>query len=383
MGLFEIVEDKIFQKRVALSSKYIPDRLIGRDKEIRQTASIFAPALNGDEPDSVFIYGKTGVGKTATTKYVLLELDREVKKAQANVKSVFVNCDQINTTTKILKRICNVIAPEVEIPSTGIATSEYYSKLWNILNDFQGITIVILDEVDKLEDDSLLYNLSRARENLDITNGFISILGISNDLTYKERLDTRTLSSFGDKEFVFPPYDATQLREILEDRAQIGFKEGVLDYAVIQLCAALAAHEHGDARKALLLLKFTGEIAVEKGEERVTEDDVRDAQDRLEMDRIIETVRTLPRHQKIVLRVIASIERNEVDTTTVYAHYITLCKDMNISSLSKVRVSTFIAELDMLGLITAKKVYKGRYGRIRLVSPNIPIEKVLPILVED
>jgi len=383
MGLFEIVEDKIFQKLVALSSKYIPDRLIGRDKEIRQTASIFAPALNGDEPDSAFIYGKTGVGKTATTKYVLLELDREVKKAQANVKSVFVNCNQINTTTKILKRICNVIAPEVEIPSTGIATSEYYSKLWNILNDFQGIAIVILDEVDKLEDDNLLYNLSRARENLDTTNGFISILGISNDLTYKERLDIRTLSSFGDKELVFPPYDATQLREILEDRAQIGFKEGVLDYVVIQLCAALAAQEHGDARKALMLLKFAGEIAVEKGEERVTEDDVRDAQDRLEMDRIIETVRTLPRHQKIVLRVIASSEKNEVDTATVYAHYITLCKDMNISSLSKVRVSTFIAELDMLGLITAKKVYKGRYGRIRLVSPNIPIEKVLPILTEE
>lgn len=240
-----------------------------------------------------------------------------------------------------------------------------------------------MDEVDKLEDDNLLYNLSRARENLDITNGFISILGISNDLTYKERLDIRTLSPFGDKEFVFPPYDATQLREILEDRAQIGFKEGVLNYVVIQLCAALAAQEHGDARKALMLLKFAGEIAVEKGEEKVTEEDVRDAQDRLEMDRIIETVKTLPRHQKIVLRVIASSEKNEVGTTTVYAHYITLCKDMDISSLSKVRVSNFIAELDMLGLITSKKVYKGRYGRIRLVSPNIPIEKVLPILAEE
>jgi len=383
MGLFEIVEDKIFQKRVALSSKYIPDRLIGRDKEIRQTASIFAPSLNGDEPDSAFIYGKTGVGKTATTKYVLLELDREVKKAQINVKSVFVNCNQINTTTKILKRICNVIAPEVEIPSTGIATSEYYSKLWSILNNFQGITIVIMDEVDKLEDDSLLYNLSRARENLDITSGFISILGISNDLTYKERLDTRTLSSFGDKEFVFPPYDAVQLREILEDRAKIGFKDGVLEYGVIPKCSAFAAREHGDARKALMLLKFAGEIAVEKGNEMVTENDVDDAQDRLEMDRIIETVRTLPYHQKIVLRVIASSEKNEIDTATVYARYIAFCKEMNINSLSKVRVSSFIAELDMLGLISAKKLYRGRYGRIRLVSPNIPIEKVLPILAEE
>ena len=203
MSIFNVVEDRIFTKRVVLSTKYTPDHLIGRDTEIRQIASLFAPALNGDEPDNAFIYGKTGVGKTATVKYVLLELDQEVKKDKAPVKSVFVNCNQINTTTKILKRICNVIAPEVEVPSTGLATSEYYQRLWNILNDFKGITIIVLDEVDKLEDDNLLYNLPRARENLDITEGFVSILGISNDLTYKERVDARTLSSFGDKEFVF------------------------------------------------------------------------------------------------------------------------------------------------------------------------------------
>ena len=97
------------------------------------------------------------------------------------MKSAFVNCKQISTIIKIIKRIYNVVAPEVEIPATGLTTSEYYDRLWKILNNFDGITIVVLDEVDKLEDDSLLYNLSRARENLDITNGFISILGISNE----------------------------------------------------------------------------------------------------------------------------------------------------------------------------------------------------------
>ena len=315
--------------------------------------------------------------------YVLLELDHEVKKIDAHVKSAFVNCKQISTTTKIIKRICNVVAPEVEVPATGLATSEYYDRLWKILNNFDGVTIVVLDEVDKLEDDSLLYNLSRARENLDITNGFISILGISNDLTYKEQLDIRTLSSFGDKEFVFPPYDANQLKEILEDRAQIGFKEGVLDDAVIPLCAALAAQEHGDARKALMLLKFAGEIAVEKGKERVEQDDVRDAQERLEMDRIIETIKTLPSHQKKVLHIIVSSGMKEVDTATIYAHYKKLCESTGYTPLSKVRISNFIAELDMLGLISAKKVYRGRYGRIRLVSPNVPREKVLPILAEE
>ena len=335
MSIFKVVEDKIFTKRVVLSTKYTPDHLIARDAEIRQIASLFAPALNGDEPDNAFIYGKTGVGKTATTKYVLLELDQEVKKAGAPVKSVFVNCNQINTTTKILKRICNVIAPEVEVPSTGIATSEYYKRLWDVLNDLKGITICVLDEVDKLEDDNLLYNLPRARENLDITDGFISILGISNDLTYKERLDARTLSSFGEKEFVFAPYDANQLREILEERAKVGFKEDVLDDAVIPLCAALAAQEHGDARKALMLLRYAGEVTVERGGDRVIENDVREAQQRVESDKIVETIKTLPYHQKLVLYVIASNDAKELGTNEIYAQYQTMCETSGITPLSK------------------------------------------------
>lgn len=129
---------------------------------------------------------------------------------------------------------------------------------------------------------------------MDITEGFISIIGISNDLTYKERIDPRVISSFGSREYVFPPYNAFQLQKILEDRVKIGFREGALEEGVIPLCSALAAQEHGDARKALMLLEYAGEIAVEKGKDKVGEEDVWDAQKMLEMDRIIEIVSTLP-----------------------------------------------------------------------------------------
>jgi cell division control protein 6 len=311
---------------------------------------------------------------------VLLELNQEVKTAKAPVKSVFVNCNQINTTTKILKRICNVIAPEVEVPSMGLATSEYYQRLWDILNEFKGITIIVLDEVDKLDDENLLYNLPRASENLDITEGFVSILGISNDLTYKEHLDARTLSSFGDKEFVFAPYNATQLREILDERAKEGFKEGVLDDTVIPLCAALAAQEHGDARKALMLLRYAGEVAVERGSDCVVESDVREAQKRLESDKIAETVKTLPYHQRLTLYVIASNDTKEIGTNEIYEQYTAMCEESGTTPLSKARISSLISELDMLGLISARKFYKGRYGRIRLVVSNISKEKVHGLL---
>lgn len=383
MNLFEAVEGRIFKKRFALSPEYIPERLVGRDKQTKQVASTLSPALSGDKPHNVFIYGKTGVGKTAVTKYVLLELDKEVKKREAKVKSVFVNCSQMNTTPRIIKRICNVVAPEIGIPSTGIATSEYYDRLWKILNEFGGIIIVILDEIDKLKKDSILYNFSRARENLDITEGFIGIIGISNDLTYKERMDSRVISSFGSREFVFPPYDATQLQKILKDRVEIGFREGVLAEEVIPLCSALAALEHGDARKALMLLEYAGEIAVEEAIEKVGEKEVREAQERLEIDRIIETIRTLPYHQKLVLQVIVEEGRKETETSTIYIAYKNLCENKGLKPLTKIRISNFISELDMLGLINAREVYKGRYGHTRIISPNVPKDKIQAIMTEN
>ena len=379
MGIFEEIEDRIFNKRFVLLPDYVPERLIGRDEQIRQVASALSPALSGDKPHNVFIYGKTGVGKTAVTKYVLIELDKEVKKRGVNVKSVFINCNQINTTTRIIKRICNVVSPEFEIPSTGIATSEYYDKLWKILNDFGGITIVVLDEIDKLRGESILYNLLRARENMDITEGFISIIGISNDLTYKERIDPRVISSFGSREYVFPPYNALQLQKILEDRVKIGFREGALDEGVIPLCSALAAQEHGDARKALMLLEYAGEIAVEKGKDKVGEEDVWDAQKMLEMDRIIETVSTLPYHQKLVLQAILN-EGKEATTNDVYIAYRKICEMNSLKPLTKIRISNFISELEMLGLINAREIYKGRYGHTRIISPNVPRDKIDVIL---
>lgn len=379
MGIFEEIEDRIFNKRFVLLPDYVPERLIGRDEQIRQVASALSPALSGDKPHNVFIYGKTGVGKTAVTKYVLIELDKEVKKRGVNVKSVFINCNQINTTTRIIKRICNVVSPEFEIPSTGIATSEYYDKLWKILNDFGGITIVVLDEIDKLRGESILYNLLRARENMDITEGFISIIGISNDLTYKERIDPRVISSFGSREYVFPPYNALQLQKILEDRVKIGFREGALEEGVIPLCSALAAQEHGDARKALMLLEYAGEIAVEKGKDKVGEEDVWDAQKMLEMDKIIETVSTLPYHQKLVLQAILN-EGKEATTNDVYIAYRKICEMNSLKPLTKIRISNFISELEMLGLINAREIYKGRYGHTRIISPNVPRDKIDVIL---
>jgi len=381
--LLQKMKKGIFKNTGVFAPTYIPSRLIGRDQEILNIGNIIGPALDGEHPHNAFVYGKTGVGKSVVTKYVLLNLAEQLEGIENNVKSVFINCRQINTPIKIIKKICNIIAPNVEIPPTGLATSEYYARLWKILNDFNGITIIVLDEVDKVENDSILYNLTRAEENLDLITGCLSVLCISNDLGYKARLDVRTLSSFGIREVIFSPYDANQLGDILEDRAKEGFNEKALGDEVIPLCAAFAAQEHGDARRAIELLECAGELAVGRKSDKVQEEDVRGAEIKIETDRFMETIRTLPTQQKAVLSAIVSSDARELDTDRIYIDYREVVKRLDLDTLSKIRVSILISELDMLGLIDARVMSRGRYGRVRLVRPVISKEKTLRVLEED
>jgi len=125
------------------------------------------------------------------------------------------------------------------------------------------------------------------------------------------------------------------------------------------------------------LLRYAGEVAVERGGDNVTEFDVREAQRRLESDKIAETIKTLPYHQRLVLYVIASNDATEIGTNKIYEHYLAMCEDLRTTSLSKARISSRISELDMLGLISARKLYKGRYGRTRLVASNVSKEYAL------
>jgi cell division control protein 6 len=108
-------------------------------------------------------------------------------------------------------------------------------------------------------------------------------------------------------------------------------------------------------------LRICGEIAVENGSETIIVLDVRETQDRSEMDRITKVTKTLPLHQKLVLYAIVSSGKKEIDTNEVYLNYQNLCERVEDKPLTKVRISNFISKLDMLGLIFAREVYRGRY----------------------
>ena len=363
----------IFKDREVLQHDYIPEKLPHRDEQIHCLGGIVAPVLRGSPCSNAFIYGKTGTGKTAVTKYVLNKLSSKAQEIGASIGVCYVNCRLAGTEYRVLSSLCDAL--DVKVPFTGLAVGEVFDRFKEGLDLQRKIFIVVLDEIDaliKVRGDTLLYELTRVNETL--RHGRTSIIGISNDLRFKEFLDPRVLSSLSEEEIVFRPYDAAELQDILWRRAQVAFSEGALLDGAVALCAALAAAEHGDARRALDLLRVAGELAEREGADCVSEDNVRQAEKRVEHDRIVEVLENLPVHSKLVLCSVYLLSKTKVSysiTGDIYGIYCELCDQSSLSPLTQRRVSGLISELDMVGLLNARVVSMGRYGRTKKIRLGV------------
>ncbi|MEM0026331.1 MAG: orc1/cdc6 family replication initiation protein [Ignisphaera sp.] len=375
----------VFVNRDVLRPEYIPDELPHREEQIAKLGSIIAPALKGSKPSNVFIYGLTGTGKTAVTKYVLKRLYGKSIELGVDIIPCYVNTRQDDTTYRVVVKLAECIG--LKLPFTGISTAEAYRRFLKVLDSRSSIMIAVLDEIDfliKRSGDEILYRLTRSSDEL--ANSKIAIIGITNDLKLVEDIDPRVRSSLGEVELVFPPYNAMQLEDILTRRAKIAFKQDAIDKSVISLCAALAAREHGDARRALDLLRVAGEIAEREGSEKVLAEHVYKALREIEVDRAGEVISTMPLHSKLVLLAILNLTKaSDGKTTTgeVYTHYKSLCTKIGIESVTQRRVSDILSELDMTGIITARVISRGRYGKTRVISLAVPEEVVVKALSED
>ena len=385
-GIFDdfLKNTVIFQNKEVLRLNYTPDSLPHRDKQIQSLVSILVPAIRGDTPSNILIYGKTGTGKTAVVKFVGQELEETSEIHGMPCYVLYVNCEIVDTQYRLLATLAKHIGKEV--PMTGWPTDQVFEEFKKTVDKEKRVVIIIMDEIDKLvrKSDDVLYNLSRI--NTDLKNARISLIGISNDLKFTEFLDPRVKSSLGEEEIIFPPYDANQIHDILEQRASLAFKSDMLDETVIRLCAAFAAQEHGDARRALDLLRVSGEIAERTKSPIVEEKHVRVAQDKIENDRVVEVVRTLPTQSKLVLLsvlLLSKIRSNNVSTGETYTIYKQMCNDIGSDILTQRRITDLISELDMLGIINAMVVSKGRYGRTKEISLSVPMSDTKGVLMED
>jgi len=364
---------KIFKDREVLRHDYIPERLPHREEQIRQLGEKVAPLLKGARGSNIFIYGKTGTGKTAVVKYVLSRLEYKAKEFNAPIRLCYVNCRLAGSEYRALASMCQTLG--VEVPFTGLSVGEVSDRFKTRLDLSKVVFMVILDEVDslvKMRGDSLLYELTRVNEILKRSK--VTLVGISNDLRFKEFLDPRVLSSLSEEEIVFRPYDARELRNILAERAQIAFVDNALSDAALGLCAALAAAEHGDARRALDLLRVAGEVAERKGARVVSEEHVRQAEKHIEHNRVLEALTNLTLHSKLVTLSIYHLDRMSgrgAITGEIFEVYDELSGELGVTPLTQRRLGTLINELDAMGLLNARVVSMGRYGRTKKIRLEI------------
>jgi len=385
MLIDRMLKAKIFINRDLLRPDYIPDDLPHRSSQILRLVKILAPSLKGSRPSNAFIYGVPGTGKTAVTRYVVNRLKKEGTGKGIPLGMAFVNCKQDDTSYRVLADLCEQLGERV--PFTGLSSSEVYRRFVKIAEGSNSTLLVVLDEVDSLvkkSGDEVLYNLTRINDKLKEAR--VSIIGITNDLKFTEYLDPRVRSSLGEEELVFPPYNAVELEDILTKRSEGAFSKAVLEADVIKLCAALAAKEHGDARRALDLLRVSGELSERNGDERVTADHVRSAQKEVERDRVVEVVKTMPLHSRLLILSLYLMEKDRgrgATTGEVYEVYAGLAKRLGMEALTQRRISDLINELDMLGIANAKVVSKGRYGRTKFVGLSISDRNLRDALQED
>ncbi|MDY6789179.1 MAG: ORC1-type DNA replication protein [Candidatus Nanohaloarchaea archaeon] len=383
-------KESLFKNSEVLSSNYKPDEILHRSNQIDELASILAPSLKGKEPSNVFVYGSVGTGKTLVTNHVCTELQSVAENAEEDLDIVYINC-KMKRVADTEYRLSAKLARELgkDVPSTGLPTDEVYDRFFNALEEKEGVVIIVLDEIDALIKkigDDFLYNLTRVNDDLSSTR--VSLIGISNDLNFTEYMDARVKSSLSEEEIIFPPYNAVELRKILESRCEEGCRDGVLEEGVISKCSALAASEHGDARRAIDLLRVAGELSERDGKSKITEEYVDKAQDKIERDRVVETVRNQPKHSQLTLYTILKIHEEsgeEVGTGDVYSSYRSVSSKAGVEPLTQRRISDLISELDMLGVINAKVISKGRYGRTRKISIDLDqhIVEKLKNMIED
>ena len=368
-----------------LRHDYIPDKILHRDGQQELVTQSLIPLYQKSIPPNLLVYGKPGTGKTLVVKKVLGQIQNRVDKNAYKIKIVFTNAKDQSNLYNVLVDLGRQLGlkskkttdDKLWLPSTGLSISEVFNRILYTIEKNKINTVFVIDEIDhlaKLVDKTgkdILYSITRA--NLKLKNGSLSLVGISNDVSFKDQLDPRVISTLSEEEIVFPAYNTNEIKEILEDRIPLAFDENIVTQGALNLCASMACKQHGDARRAIKLLNVAGKTAELNQDNSITDKHVRLAAQRIEIDKESQQLNAFSLHEKLL--VITIMKTPNISTGDIYSAYKSLCRITCQNELTQRRVTQMLSEIELSGLISGRMIHQGIHGNTKkfnlTISPDL------------
>lgn len=374
-------ENSIFANKAALDSLLLPTKILGRESQMVELVRYLIGYRYGRVVPFVSVYGRSGSGKTTIVQHVCQEL--------SEAECLLVNLRRAHTVFGATNLIIGDLGLETLKGSKGIIPFE---KVGNAIEDRltkngKKLFVLVLDEFDVIFSDKrgrpsdFVYALIELEKDLAKKGLYLCIIGISNNVLSEYAIDDRVKSRIGTSEVFFAPYHGTDVLDILSTRAKDAFTDKI-DDAVLQYCSTLASQEHGDARRAIDLLRVAAEIASTKNQ-TVGTSHVDMASKELQKDRIENILENSSYHFRRVLASIARITylsgQDWHYTSVIVKQYDKVWRD-RAKLLTYRRVSEIIREIEGTGLLISQESSKGRqgYGKQHklVISPHVVGKKI-------
>ena len=321
-----------------LRAGFVPQEVEHRDAEVNHLSSVLKPITNGEPADTAVVTGPSGAGKTCISQFVTERLREE----DLNVETIYVNCWRNYTRFRTLYQILDDLGATIDIHRQ----STPHDELVDRIQQYDGPrTVVILDEVDQLEDPSVIYDLHSLPQfaTICIANRQEELFG---------RVDDRLVSRLRSSEHVrMDKYHDEQLFDILSARAKWGLNDDIITNDQLYRIADAAA---GDARLAIGILRTAAGKADRQNHERITDDILLDAAEDAREQIKQKSLDSLTPHQRVVYDIVR--KHGPVGPSEIHDRYTEEVKNPR----TKRTVRTYLSKMEQYNLLEAEGTSRNR-----------------------